>query len=70
MVYISGMDVFVWGLIVVVEILENSLYFVFKKVCYELFDVGFGVDFLVGKLGLEDLVNYVSKIGEFKQCSG
>jgi xylose isomerase len=68
--HIGGMDAFARGLITAEQILTHSPYKKFRKERYASFDSGKGRDFEDGKLGLEELRNFVLANGEPRQISG
>ncbi len=68
--HIAGMDAFARALEAAAAILEQSPYKKMLAERYLSFDGGMGKDFELGKLKLEDLVNYAKAKGEPKQTSG
>lgn len=62
--HIAGMDAFARALEVAAEILEKSPYLSMLKNRYASFDSGEGKKFEEGNLSLEDMRNYVIKLGK------
>jgi len=68
--HISSMDTMARGLLIADNILQNSNYTQMKKERYASYDAGNGARFEKGELGLAELANLASDIGEPKQISG
>lgn len=68
--HIGGMDTMARALVIADDILQNSPIEQMRKERYASFESGKGLEFIKGKLKLEDLVEYAESSGEPGQISG
>ncbi|MFV0502621.1 MAG: xylose isomerase [Lachnospirales bacterium] len=62
--YIAGMDTFAQGLLIAEKLIEDGRIDNFVEERYSSWNSGIGADIINGKVGLEELYDYASKIGD------
>ena len=68
--YIAGMDTFAKGLTIAYRLYEDKVFEDFQDKRYESYKTGIGKDIVEGKVGFEELAEYVENLAEIKNTSG